>query len=111
MHHRAAAPQLHPYPRPAVASVVIARLSARSANFERHQVLADPLRKIVSSDCPRRDAKNHALRVVDRRVELLPVEHQEHFQRGVADRLFPSTNGWFRMSENPSAAAFSTSVG
>jgi hypothetical protein len=26
-------------------------------------------------------------------------------------RLFPSTNGWFRISENPSAAAFSTSVG
>ena len=74
-------------------------------------MLTDPLRKLVPTDRPGRNPEDDALRIVDGRVELVPIEREKDFDRRVADPLVPSTNGWLRMSENPSAAAFSTSVG
>jgi hypothetical protein len=52
-------------------------------------VLSDPRRKLVTSNGSGRNAEDDALRVVDRRVELLPIEHEEHFECRVSDALVP----------------------
>lgn len=56
-------------------------------------MLVEPVRELITADGARRDAKDHTLRVVDGRVELLAVEHKKHFERRMPDALVAVDEG------------------
>jgi hypothetical protein len=68
-----------------------ARASALSHSIDRewHKVRFNPLRKLFAAGRTSRHSEDHTFRLVDGRVELLPVQHQEHLQCSMADAFVP----------------------